>query len=168
MNPSDVFYLLRAPEARPRTLGHLAADALALAIELTSAAAGDEVLALLMLDEAQAKLLHAARLLEEAHDAMHAYRLSELEQLCVNCGHDRGEHLVEAPHACEHVDKEQFVTSGDGDELVDEPVAWDFKDADGAIIDPCFCLEFVPPWTLDTRATDRIADTERPPAPETA
>jgi hypothetical protein len=74
----------------------------------------------------------------------------------VHCGHDRGEHLVDAPHACEHV------------ELLDENVEWDFRDADGAPIEPCGCGEFVPPWTLDTRPTDRVSDTERPPAPETA
>lgn len=155
MNPGDVFFLLREPAARPRTLAHLAADARALAIELTSAAAGDEVLALVPLDEAQARLLHAARLLEDAHEALYAYRLAELEQLCVHCGHDRGNHLVDAPHACEHV------------ELLDETVEWNFRDADGAPIEPCGCPEFVPPWTLDTRPTDRVADTERP-APETA
>jgi hypothetical protein len=27
-------------------------------------------------------------------------RALELEQLCA-CGHDRGDHLVDAPHACE-------------------------------------------------------------------
>lgn len=149
MNASDVLYLLREPNLRPRTLADLAADATAIAIELTSAAAGDGVLCLLTLDAAQAKLLHAARLLEEAHEAMHVHKLSELEQLCAHCGHDRGEHLVDGAQACEHEDEH------DGD------------DARGNSASDCGCAAYVPPgqFAVESYPTDRVADTERPPAP---
>jgi hypothetical protein len=149
MNAPELLYLLREPAARPRTLADLAADTTAIAIELTSAEAGDAALALLTLDEAQAKLLHAARLLEEAHEAMHAHKLSELEQLCAHCGHDRGEHLVDGAQACEHEDEH------DGD------------DARGNSASDCGCAAYVPPgqFASDGHPTDRVADTERPPAP---
>jgi hypothetical protein len=144
MNAPELLYLLREPAARPRTLADLAADTTAIAIELTSA---DASVPYLTLDEAQAKLLHAARLLEEAHEAMHAHKLSELEQLCAHCGHDRGEHLVDGAQACEH----------ECDDEGDAPCSWG----------PCQCDGYVAPgqFAADGHPTDRVADTERPPAP---
>lgn len=188
MNASDVLYLLREPGARPRTLADLAADVTTIAIELTSAAAGDGVLALLTLDEAQAKLLHAARLLEEAHEAMHVHKLSELEQLCAHCGHDRGEHLVDEPHACEHEDDGEQIkrTCVDCGKAAESPVlplcmthdlarlargetAHDIRArASEPSASDCKCSAYMAPGQFvveDERTTDRVFDTERPPAP---
>jgi hypothetical protein len=48
------------------------------------------------------ELLAIATELAGVGASIDAARVAELARLCAHCGHDRGDHLVDAPHACEH------------------------------------------------------------------
>ena len=58
--------------------------------------------------------------------ADHADRVRELAVLC-RCGHDRGDHLVDEPHACEAVDRCRRT-----------------RDRPEPRVDPCTCRKFRP------------------------
>jgi hypothetical protein len=75
--------------------------------------------------------------------------LEALDALCAHCGHDAGDHLVEAPHGCEH--------------------ALDGEEAVSSLEDACGCSGFVPPGAFRPRGdTLHDADTEPPPASATS
>lgn len=120
---SEFIRLVREPARRPRTVRDVAAELIELGYELDAAAGLDSASAPVSpipIGEASALVRLAARLLEEAAEAEHQIRLRLLEQLCARCGHERGDHLVDAPYACE----------GDGD-------------GDGEL--PCKCPGYTPP-----------------------
>ncbi|MGH8748828.1 MAG: hypothetical protein ACREU5_06950 [Burkholderiales bacterium] len=56
-----------------------------------------------------------AAMLVALGEQMHASKVAALAAFC-RCGHDRGEHLVDGPHGCEHV---ETMGADDGAEVVD-------------------------------------------------
>jgi hypothetical protein len=148
----EVLVLLRVPdESRERGLEQLAEDLTAIAWELEDAsynAGGSE--RAVRLDAVQGLVDEAARILREMLEARHLGELAALETLCAHCGHDRGDHLVEAPHACE----------AEASERLDELLGLEPDEAG------CGCPGFVPPGTYrDTMRTLHDAETIPPPAP---
>jgi hypothetical protein len=95
---------------------------------------------------ASAQCASAAAILAATVERMHCARVAALGELC-RCGHDRGEHLCESPHACEHTD-----------DLITERTM---------MVDPCMCAAFestVRPLfpKRDTIRTKDDSATERP------
>jgi hypothetical protein len=127
---------VRLPSSSPRSFDAIARDAAELAQEIAEFAAGDgpfvASLAYSAMTAAVAELRDLA-LLEGEYAVVAA---SELSALCAHCGHERGEHLVEAPHACEEMHAEGL-------------------DA----VSACRCPGFVAP------GEGYVCDTERPPPP---
>ena len=101
-----------------RTIDDLVDELSEIALELQEAAYDDTT-------AGEARVLHAAasqcegavEVLVALGEQMHARKVADLAVLC-RCGHDRGEHLVDAPHACEHV--ETLAADVAGAELVDQ------------------------------------------------
>jgi hypothetical protein len=104
VNPLDMLTLLVDPARRPRTLAVVALELVRLAEELARLAAAEmaRVGPVLTLLEAEAMARRASALASSAFDVQHWRRLAELEALCAHCGHERGDHLTEEPHTCEH------------------------------------------------------------------
>lgn len=116
--------------ARPRSAGAIAEELARLADEvraLDSHGASDEY--------ADA-LLEVGRELAGVEASIQHATARELERLCAHCGHDAGDHLVNAPQACEHA----------------------FGDERGA----CGCEAFAPYGGPFVSAPH---DTDRPPPP---
>lgn len=65
-------------------------------------------------------------------------RVRDLAVLC-RCGHDRGEHLVDAPHACEAIDACPPIAHG----------------SEAHRLNPCTCRKFRP---AHTRKAEHQAD----------
>lgn len=113
MNTATEFLtLVRVPERRPRTLLDVAADLAELAGEVVAFVEAEGQNLSTPLGEAADHLCASMFLLEAAGEEEHTRRLSALEASCVACGHDRGTHLVDAPHACDHEGEHACACSG--------------------------------------------------------
>lgn len=143
MNPTEVFLLLGEPSLRPRTLATIASELAALAEELTRQV--EPWGPALTVMEAAALAHRASRLASAAFDAAHWKKLAELEALCAHCGHERGDHLTEAPHACEHEEEGE-----------------DFGLSD------CGCPGYLAPGLYAAPTAESARTEPPPPAPETS
>jgi hypothetical protein len=144
MNPPEVFLLLGDPALRPRTLATIASELAALAEELTRQV--EPWGPALTVMEAAALAHRASRLASAAFDAAHWKKLAELEALCAHCGHERGDHLTEAPHVCE-----AEVLGGHLDAVFD-----------------CGCPGYMAPGLYAAPTAESARTEPPPPAPETS
>lgn len=124
------------PEApRARSLTAIAADLAAFAREITA----HPVLAYGVGAEAAEAIHDVGAELASMQYSYDDASASALDKLCAHCGHDQGDHMTEAPHACGH----EYGNPG--------------ADSDRT----CLCEAYVPPGAF---AAPPIRDTERPPA----
>ena len=92
-------------------------------------------------DETANAILAHAHHLHAMQSAIDAVEVHELDQLCAHCGHDRGEHRVDAPHGCE-------AENVRGDEVT-----------------PCRCTAYLAPGATTAA---KAHETDRPPPPAPA